>query len=220
MNTNTIKEQHKEMALRLAKPGQAILDTLTAWDCHLTHMGGCLMGEAAELHESARGMIMGWKSAGSDGFVEELGDYEFYHVVCCAIFEMDATHAAEPSNAFVVTKDCPTWELRLHNCVGLMEIGGHFWDTVKRIVVYRKDWLLADKKFEGKSLKQVGMDQLMGMRWFLNNIYATIPETREEVLRANIQKLDGARYKTGAYSDAQAIERADKSSRCAGDGQK
>jgi phosphoribosyl-ATP pyrophosphohydrolase len=87
MEENII-EKHRLMTVRLAKPGASILQTLTASDCHLIHMGGCLMGEASELFEA----LIEETEVGQ--LKEELGDAQFYVAVCLDIFGLSRTKEA------------------------------------------------------------------------------------------------------------------------------
>lgn len=113
---------YPEMVVTLAKPGQAIQDSLTPDRCHLLHMTMGISGEAGELLDAIKKVVIYGKPLDITNIIEELGDLEFY---------------------------------------------------------------------------------LEGLRQGLDI-------TREETLDANKCKLLGKRYASGSYSDAQAIDRADK----------
>ncbi len=118
---NDLEQQHAEMVSALAKPGEAILESLTPQRAHLWHMASCVPGEAGELFDAVKKSVIYGKPIDIENVVEELGDIEFY--------------------------------LR-------------------------------------------GLRDALGI-------------TREETLRSNVAKL-GKRYASGAFSDAQAQQRADK----------
>lgn len=194
---------HRQMVLRLAKPGEAILKSLNdnpkgPMHCHLTHMAGCIPGEAAELYDA----ICDGLSDKSDDPVEELGDFAFYLAALQSLFSLEWTgKAKEPSLA------------PADHCVELMRIGGHLWDVVKRIVVYQKDAGLADAKYDGRTLFEVAQDLLRDLETEFGAIVTLYDLTLEEVLEANWTKLADSgkgRYSSGAYSDQQAQDRKDK----------
>lgn len=199
MTTEIIK-QHKDMVLRLAKPGEAILKSLTAWDCDFAHMGGCLGGEASELFDAIL-EYMDTDKTETGNLLEELGDYAFYLVKCGSFFNRDW-------HGRVFSGSSPT-----NNCVELMRLGGHFWDVVKRRVIYRKPMDLPDPKYNERLLSAVAVDYLNKMEERFNSIMTFYNFTLHEVLQANYDKLadaDKGRYASGSYSDEQAQARRDK----------
>lgn len=182
------------MVARLGKPGEAILKSLSPWDCYLTHMGGCLPGEAAELYDA-----LDQKSV---DILEELGDYAFYLVACRSAF--NHYEWSGMSGGIAATKN---------NAVRLMLLGGHFWDVVKRITIYRKPMDQPDSKYEGRTLRAVALELLEQMEQSFNAILTHHNYSLEDVLEANYDKLanaDTGRYSKGTYSDAQAQDRQDK----------
>lgn len=70
--------KHDEMVAALAKPGKAILDSLTAEDCHGLHMAVGIVGEAGELIDAVKKAVIYRKPLDRENVVEELGDIEFY----------------------------------------------------------------------------------------------------------------------------------------------
>jgi NTP pyrophosphatase (non-canonical NTP hydrolase) len=198
---NEIIQKHREMVLRLAKPGESILKSLTPWDCDFSHMGGCLPGEASELFDAIREYLEPESDPGRQDLIEELGDYAFYLHKCSNFFNRkwhgNKSNLNHPQA----------------NCVQLMRLGGHYWDPVKRIVIYRKSRVDPDKKYEGKSLDAVCVELLDEMEGHFNAILQYFDLTLEEVLEANYKKLadaDTGRFSTGSYSDQQAQDRKDK----------
>lgn len=199
MNNEAI-QKHKEMTIRLAKPGEAILKSLSAFDCDFTHMGGCLGGEASELFDAVN-EYMGSEATATGDLLEELGDYAFYLVKCSSFFD-------RPWHGRVSSIPSPN-----NNCVELMRLGGHFWDVVKRAVIYRKPIDAPDSKYNGRTLAAVSVDYLNQMEERFNAIMTFYNFNLEEVLEANYEKLAGVdkgRYSSGSYSDQQAQERKDK----------
>ena len=193
-------QKHLEMVRRLKKPGEKILATLTPADCDLIHMAACLPGEAAELVDTL--IVVSGSPIDLKELKEEAGDWEFYLAAVLDIFNVPRHQ--------VCTKrlDQP-----IHHAIELMRLGGHFWDIVKRITVYRKDPAVPDSKYDGKTLNEVARDLLVEMMQNINSLYVGVGLKRDEVLEGNYTKLadaDKGRYATGAYSDAQAQERRDK----------
>lgn len=186
-----IIDQHKEMVLRLKKPGEVIRQTMSSADCDLVHMGGCLMGEAGELYEA----IIAPESTSND-ILEELGDFEFYWVACAHLIGIKRTNPNEDEDEF----DMPSSTSKAS--VRLMVLGAQFWDVVKRQVVYRKP-LELEKAV--KILRET--EQLLAY------LEVKFGFNLEQVLQANYTKLadkDKGRYASGTYSDEQAQARRDK----------
>ena len=67
-----------DMVATLAKPGQAIVDNLTAETAHLLHMAVGVSGEAGELIDAVKKAAIYNKPLDRANVVEELGDIEFY----------------------------------------------------------------------------------------------------------------------------------------------
>lgn len=74
MNTPT----HPQLVAALVKPGQAIIDSLTPLKAHLWHMASCIPGEAGELFDAIKKLVLYGKILDRENVVEELGDLEFY----------------------------------------------------------------------------------------------------------------------------------------------
>lgn len=187
-----IIDEHKQMVLRLKKPGEVIRQTMTATDCDLVHMGGCLMGEASELYEA-----MTSKESTANDILEELGDFEFYWVACAELLGLNRQN---PNLQEEESFDVP--ESTSKAAVRLMVLGGQFWDVVKRNVVYRKPME-----------KQKAILILRETEELLAYIEIKYKFTLEQVLQANYTKLadkDKGRYASGTYSDEQAQARRDK----------
>jgi hypothetical protein len=67
---------HPQLVKQLAKPGEAILASLTPVKAHLLHMAVGVSGEAAELIEAFSITPSG--QVDRENLVEELGDLKFY----------------------------------------------------------------------------------------------------------------------------------------------
>lgn len=69
---------HPDMVAALIKPGQAIIDSLTASKANLLHMAVGVSGEAGELLDAIKKATIYSKPLDRENLVEELGDLEFY----------------------------------------------------------------------------------------------------------------------------------------------
>lgn len=68
----------EDMVAGLAKPGEAILATLTPEKIHLLHMAVGISGEAGELLDAIKKFVVYNKDLDVENVIEELGDMEFY----------------------------------------------------------------------------------------------------------------------------------------------
>jgi NTP pyrophosphatase (non-canonical NTP hydrolase) len=75
---DTLDLEHNEMVKALAKPGDDILVSLTASQCHLLHMAIGVSGEAGELIDAIKKNAIYEKPLDLENVIEELGDLEFY----------------------------------------------------------------------------------------------------------------------------------------------
>lgn len=66
------------MVAALAKPGEQILQELTARQAALLHMAVGICGEAGELLDAVKKHVIYQRPLDGDNVVEELGDLEFY----------------------------------------------------------------------------------------------------------------------------------------------
>jgi NTP pyrophosphatase (non-canonical NTP hydrolase) len=69
---------HPELVTVLAKPGQAIVDSLTAENAHILHMAIGISGESGELLDAIKKHVFYNKPLDIANVIEELGDLEFY----------------------------------------------------------------------------------------------------------------------------------------------
>lgn len=74
----TIYQEHSEMVLVLAKPGEQILKEMTPEQMHLLHMAIGVSGEAGELIDAIKKVSIYQKNVDIANVIEELGDLEFY----------------------------------------------------------------------------------------------------------------------------------------------
>jgi NTP pyrophosphatase (non-canonical NTP hydrolase) len=70
--------EFEAMVDALAKPGEAILASLTPEKAHLLHMAVGIAGEAGELLDAIKKHVIYNKEPDLKNIVEELGDLEFY----------------------------------------------------------------------------------------------------------------------------------------------
>ena len=66
------------MVQALAKPGKAIIETMTPQQAHLLHMAVGVAGEAGELLDAIKKHVIYNKPIDLGNAIEELGDLEFY----------------------------------------------------------------------------------------------------------------------------------------------
>ena len=69
---------HSKMVAYLAKPGEAILESLDPVKCHTLHMAVGISGEAGELLDAIKKYVVYGKELDRENVIEELGDLEFY----------------------------------------------------------------------------------------------------------------------------------------------
>lgn len=70
--------RHAQLVRDLAKPGEKIVESLTAAQAHLLHMAVGVSGEAGELIDAVKKATIYNKSLDITNVIEELGDLEFY----------------------------------------------------------------------------------------------------------------------------------------------
>jgi NTP pyrophosphatase (non-canonical NTP hydrolase) len=75
---STTTDEHTEMVSTLVKPGQEILDTLTAEKVNLWHAATGVVGEAGELIDAVKKHVVYNADFDLVNGVEEIGDIEFY----------------------------------------------------------------------------------------------------------------------------------------------
>ena len=69
---------HQQLVIRLRKPGDAIMQTITPTKLDMLHMAGCICEEAGELFGAIKKSVFYNKPLDMVNVVEELGDLEFY----------------------------------------------------------------------------------------------------------------------------------------------
>ncbi len=75
---NNEEINYSDMVKTLAKPGQQILDEMSATQMHITHMAIGVSGEAGELLDAIKKSSIYQKDIDRENVIEELGDIEFY----------------------------------------------------------------------------------------------------------------------------------------------
>lgn len=70
--------KHQDMVKLLAKPGEAIIESLTPDKAHMLHMAVGVAGEGGELLDAIKKHVIYNKNLDRANVVEELGDLEFY----------------------------------------------------------------------------------------------------------------------------------------------
>lgn len=111
----------------------------------------------------------------------------------------DDTQTAHSQLVHRLKKDMGTKVLNLlHGAVGVSGEAGELLDAVKKNWVYEKPLHLENV-----------IEELGDLEFYMEVLRQELYISREDVLLANLKKL-GKRYPEGLYSNAQAIERADK----------
>lgn len=174
----------KKMVKTLAKNGADIITGLTPNTAHLLHMAVGVQGEIGELIENHL------EQGSRENKIEELGDIEFY-------FEGIATPLAFNFNGTPTNTEFKIVEREL---LELSASGAALLDAIKKASIYEKQLDSAEV-----------VNQMFLIRQRLCNLYAMFDITHKEAIEANIAKL-GKRYSGGAYSNADAQNRADKQS--------
>lgn len=86
-----------------------------------------------------------------------------------------------------------------HMAQGAAYEAGELGDAIKKHIMY-------NKPLDRENV----IEELGDMEFYMEGLRQGLGITREETLEANMKKLLKGRYKTGTYSDDQAIARADK----------
>lgn len=73
-----LEEKFETMVSRLVKPGQDILDTITPQKMDALHMAVGVAGEAGEVLDEIKKIVMYNRPVTTEKIVKELGDLEFY----------------------------------------------------------------------------------------------------------------------------------------------
>lgn len=173
---------HPDLVAALAKPGDAILATLTADKAHAWHMASCIPGEAGELYQP----LLAYEKDGNldkDNLIEELGDYEFYAQGLRDVYGISFDETV--SDLWKSWSDLPGR-------------AADVFDVAKKWVIYNKP---IDRDAMVTALKNLEA-VISTIRWRFGI-------DRNDTLGANVMKL-GVRYDGLAYSDAAAQQRADK----------
>lgn len=76
--SDSIEAKHAAMVTIMAKPGAALLASVTAEDLALWHAATGLAGEVGELTDAVKKSVVYRKPFDLENAIEELGDIEFY----------------------------------------------------------------------------------------------------------------------------------------------
>lgn len=111
-------------------------------------------------------------------------------------FEDMVQGLAKPGEA-IVESLTPEKAHQLHMAVGISGEAGELLDAIKKAVIY-------NKQLDRENV----IEELGDLEFYMEGLRQGLGITRQETIRANVQKL-GKRYSDG-YSDTAAQERADK----------
>lgn len=185
-------EEHLDMVMRLNKPAADIIASLTEEKVNILHMAVGISGEAGEL----MGASLEPDGLDIENLKEECGDFEYYLRGLCKYTDLH--------NNFAQVGKMPLPPIGYRAAIRHISAdAGEALDLVKKCVVYNRE--------EGLDTGKLGetISRLYGR---LNAIYHLLGVTRDEILEANMQKLEkgkNARYADG-YSDEAAELRVDK----------
>lgn len=171
---------HIQLVKDLAKPGNDILQQLTAEDCHILHM---LIGVIGEVLELELAVITQDHELTAAEVIEELGDIEFFLTGLCISLNVDPG-ADESTN-------------KVGTLAQLRIAAEDLLTVIKRYIIYNQ----RDKYDELRKA-------LEHFRKCLRTYYITHDISQGEVLHKNIMKLRKRYGET--YSDAAAKARKDK----------
>jgi NTP pyrophosphatase (non-canonical NTP hydrolase) len=73
-----MNKAYHDMVSTLAKPGEAIIESLSPEKAHLIHMAIGVSGESGELLDAIKKHVIYNKAVDRENVIEELGDLEFY----------------------------------------------------------------------------------------------------------------------------------------------
>lgn len=76
--SNLAHVPYDQFCAALAKPGQAIVESMTPTKAHMLHMAVGIAGEAGELLDAVKKHVIYGKTLDLNNVIEELGDLEFY----------------------------------------------------------------------------------------------------------------------------------------------
>lgn len=80
---------HSEMVTQLCKPGVDIVKEMTADEAHALHMSLGIAGEAGEIVDAVKKVVIYGKPIDIENIVEELDDLEFYMEGLRQVFGID-----------------------------------------------------------------------------------------------------------------------------------
>lgn len=171
----------EEMVAALKKDGELIIKELTPDSVDLLHMAVGVSGEVGEYFAAAN---LGDRL----NQIEELGDIEFYYE---GILQNLRQNYDDPIEVPVLQARYCLISLEIEACEIL--------DLAKKVAIYVKDLDVP------KMLAHLG-----NFRSLVDGCYEICKSSREEAIASNMKKLLNGRYQDGKYSNAAAIERADK----------
>ncbi|ARK07441.1 nucleotide pyrophosphohydrolase domain protein [Sphingobium phage Lacusarx] len=177
---------HPDLVTFLAKPGDAILASLTAEKADAWHMASCIPGEAGELFEPLNAHAQGF-AFDRDNLIEELGDIEFY---------VQGLRAA--TGIYYYETMASKIDIAMADFTDLPKAAADVFDVTKK-------WVIYNKPLDRSAL----LAALCYLEAVLESIRSVHGVSRDETLGKNVWKL-GQRYKELRYSDSAAQLRADK----------
>ena len=195
-------EQFK-MVKNLAKPGEAIVETLTPRKAHLYHMTTALFGEAWEIK----------RHSSRSNLISELGDFKFYLYGIYQEFDLTMDQ--------ILSLDID-YEIPLEDRFDLLVDHSYFlFDLSKKWIIHAKaSKFLHTIQHEGAEdaiFERQLNNSILVLFYKIEKTFAAILEshglTDDEILEANQVKLvkgTKPRHASGVYSDEAQTSRADE----------
>lgn len=234
-NTNTIEKDHRDVVLKLLKPGDTVKAELTPTEADIWHAATGVATEAGEMMTAVFPILatrswddglpgQPWSDTPNypgldmENMIEEVGDHLFYNQALRSSVSTDGCCTGELGDSFPAPYRLQ--ELRYHPSqhkrrlmVNLIFahaiVAAEILDVAKRVVIYRKDLDAPGKKEGDPTLRERLANQLRDDEWILAQLARLLDITLDTARVANIEKLTKGRYKDG-YSDDAANARADK----------
>jgi hypothetical protein len=223
-----IPQPHKELILRLLKPGQQLIDEMTPEKANILHAIIGLCGEAAGEVEAAvlplrqmnvfidghtnwwdpvQGMDYVWPGIDRENMLEELGDLLFYEGAFREFTGTDSCSCYPPSSCLWVHERSPAELAKLPHYPKkkiACDLIGALTVATGRLTDVAKKHVMYAQELNSSKLVQAISD----FNWAISQLAVLLGFTEMDVRQHNIDKLN-KRYPEG-YNDQAAKDRVDK----------
>lgn len=175
-------KEYQEQSSKTCNSGNAFIDRIDELQAHNIHMLFGLVTEAAEIREI--GFQPHTSATAKVAYKEEYGDLLWYLSQFCKANELEFKAGTEDTSRAL--------QILVGELVGLY----------KRHIVYGK--MKYDGEVVGKEKVQEVVNEI------LDNVNIAINKlglTFENIMIANVEKLQKVRYKSGKFTESEALER-------------